>query len=153
MTIINLTPHNVTVNGITFEPSGTVARLIEEKVEVGTLSDSEIPVVFKVYSKVEGLPEYSEYLENYYIVSSIVALHLKRADLLYPGDFIRDSDGNITGCRELTLVSVPSYGFRLPRKLNKYEERILSGKFTLSYNPGYGIDEGYYSLDLIENKG
>ena len=57
--MLNLTPHAIVVetdNGqITFEPSGTVARVSTHTKVVGTL-DSGIPVVERSYGEVNNVP-------------------------------------------------------------------------------------------------
>ena len=57
--MLNLTPHAIVVetdNGrITFEPSGTVARVDTRTELVGTVDD--IPVVERSYGEVENVPE------------------------------------------------------------------------------------------------
>ena len=57
--MLNLTPHAIVVetdNGrITFEPSGTVARVDTHIELVGTVDD--IPVVERSYGEVENVPE------------------------------------------------------------------------------------------------
>ena len=57
--MLNLTPHAIVVetdNGrITFEPSGTVARVDTHTELVGTVDD--IPVVERIYGEVENVPE------------------------------------------------------------------------------------------------
>ncbi len=57
--MLNLTPHAIVVetdNGrITFEPSGTVARVDTRTKVIGTL-DSGIPVVERSYGEVNNVP-------------------------------------------------------------------------------------------------
>ena len=102
--IINLTPHAVIVDGVTFPPSGKIAR-VEEKVEhlkEVALEDGKarIALVKKTYGEVVGLPDPCE--GTYYIVSAMVRLACPaQQDLLSPGDLIRDDKGVIVGCKNL----------------------------------------------------
>lgn len=58
--MLNLTPHAITLalpNGesVTFLPSGRLARVASQEVEVGTLHG--VPVIQRQFGAVEGLPE------------------------------------------------------------------------------------------------
>lgn len=99
---INLTPHEVAIHLTKEEikripPSGIVARCQEKSLNVGTLEG--VPIVKKVFGEVTDLPEPAE--NTYYITSSLVAQAAKRADVLSPGDPVRDEKGQIIGCRTL----------------------------------------------------
>jgi len=94
--IYNLTPHPVTVNHITFPPSGRVAR-VEERV---ALEADFAPFTLRHIKtgKVIDLPPEKEGV--WYIVSRPVALAaIGRKDLLVPDEFIRDKEGNIIGAK------------------------------------------------------
>jgi len=94
--IYNLTPHPVTVNHITFPPSGKVAR-VEERV---ALEADFAPFILRHIKtgKVVDLPPKKEGV--WYIVSRPVALAaIGREDLLVPDEFIRDEEGKIIGAR------------------------------------------------------
>ncbi|WP_306530390.1 hypothetical protein, partial [Megasphaera sp.] len=69
------------------------------KEEVGTAGP--VPVYNMTYGPVQGLPE--PQADTAYIVSSVVAQSLagSRDDVLVPIDFVRDDQGQITGCRSL----------------------------------------------------
>lgn len=58
--MLNLTPHSITLQladgtAVTFPPSGRLARVASQEVEVGTLHG--VPVIQRQFGAVEGLPE------------------------------------------------------------------------------------------------
>lgn len=99
-TLINLTPHNVTVAGVEFPASGQIARVEEiEPTATGTVlvGDQELPVVTVRTGRVVGLPPEKE--GTYYIVSRMVAENAPhRRDLLIPHGLLRDDAGRVIGC-------------------------------------------------------
>lgn len=109
MHFINLTPHAIQLvyqdpdldhESIDIIPaSGILARCDVIKEEVGTAGP--VPVYNMTYGPVQGLPE--PQADTAYIVSSVVAQSLagSRDDVLVPIDFVRDDQGQITGCRSL----------------------------------------------------
>ncbi len=115
--IINLAPHSIVVYGCTppigdppgtwtLEPSGTLARAIEKVSPAPSLSG--IPLTEVSYIGYSGVPD----PENgvYYVVSSLAAqaayMHGRSyADLLVPGQQIRDKKGRIVGCGSLRYWS------------------------------------------------
>lgn len=132
--IVNLTPHAITVLDeddmtvlCTLPPSGVVARVATERIQIGSLhihgpccpvssphhgddSDcdldpemgcADIPIYRTVYGEVTGLPDPEPW--TYYLVSLVVRQACPdRADLLSPGELVRGSDGQPVGCRGLT---------------------------------------------------
>lgn len=130
-TMINLTPHEVTIlggaNPVVIPASGAVARVAQSFSDAGTVSG--IRVVTATYGPVVGLPAemgacgycgalncehamgnetscgYRDGQPEYppvYIVSAMVRAALPaRMDLLSPAEFERDSAGKIVGCRSL----------------------------------------------------
>ena len=58
MYIRNLTPHSVTVAGITIEPSGIVARVSAATADAGSVdfNGTTIPLTTTVYGEVQNLP-------------------------------------------------------------------------------------------------
>lgn len=105
MMIINMTPHPITIvddsNVVikTIPASGTLIRLQASTVDAGFTVD-DIKVTKTVFGSPEGLPEYS--LGTFYVVSQLVKSALpQRSDLLVPADVVRDSNGNIIGCKSL----------------------------------------------------
>ena len=111
MRLINLTPHPITVCGITVEPSGVVARVAEDVARVGEIvvEGVAIPLVARALGQVENRPEPQP--DTLYIVSSMVASaswQMGRTDVAAPGDFIRDEAGRIIGAT--SLIVAPEYG-------------------------------------------
>jgi len=130
-TLINLTPHSITIIGPSdiVIPSVGIARVRTATEPVGSLfvcgqhvlvngSKAE-RVVTDGYLSKEGewvrqteectLPEtaLSHSGQVVYIVSSVVASHPSirgRMDVLVPGELVRDDAGNVIGCRSLTRI-------------------------------------------------
>lgn len=104
--IKNLTPHPIHLldenNNVirTFASNGLV-RLKANTVEAGfTVDDCKITKT--VFGEVEGLPEYQ--FGQFYIVSQLVKSALStREDLLVPAEVVRDSNGNIIGCKSFGI--------------------------------------------------
>lgn len=108
MKITNLTPHALHVvdvrgNAVVIPPSGTVARLpvrtcsmdpIETDLGTFAVVDQETHA-----DEVEGLPTVNG--EEIFVVSRLVMNALKkwRGDIYSPGELIRDSGGNVVGCK------------------------------------------------------
>lgn len=101
MKIINLTPHNIDLfkdgkKVRVFESAGSW-RLREVESVIGDLEG--IPFVNVWYVNGE-VPPYQEGV--YYIVSNVIQwAYPERKDLLIPLDLVRDTSGNIIGCRSL----------------------------------------------------
>lgn len=114
MTICNLTPHAIHIYGstatlATLEPSGTVARATET-VTPAALIDG-IPTTRTSYGAVEGLPAPVD--GTWYVVSSLAADAAHRsgrttADLLVPGQPVRDAAGRVIGCQSLIRWTPPA---------------------------------------------
>jgi hypothetical protein len=105
MTVINKTPHPVyVVDGEgkvirTYEKDATPIRLASKTVSAGALPDGT-PLTATEFGEPEGLPAYQE--GTWYIVSQIVKSALPdRTDLLVPAEVVRDSAGQIVGCKSL----------------------------------------------------
>lgn len=102
MELHNLTPHPVTLGGVTY-PSEGVARVSEQVQAVGDLDG--LPVLAVAYGEPVGLPP--EKPGTIYIVSGLVldALRGRRNDLVAPytggGEFApeRDAQGRIVSCK------------------------------------------------------
>jgi hypothetical protein len=102
--IFNLTPHDITIlnnsGQITqiIPPSGDVARL-----SVKTVADmplGKIRTTKTVFGDVVGLPDFKENV--FFVVSQLVKNAMpQRTDLLVPAEVLRDTDGNIIGCKSL----------------------------------------------------
>lgn len=106
MTIINCTPHSVTLltaSGETiavFPPSGDVARVVSVEVAAPALEIDGVAVetIVREFGEVSGLPAPAP--NTMYIVSSMARAAITgRDDVLVPHDFARDAAGNIIGCR------------------------------------------------------
>lgn len=112
-TIINLTPHAIAVHGTTppigdppatwtLPPSGKIARATESV--VGGDPIAGIPTTHVTYTGVIDLPDPAP--GTWYVVSSLAAQAAYEsgrsyADLLVPGEQMRDAAGRIVGCRSL----------------------------------------------------
>ena len=101
-TIVNMTPHDVTVYGndnraiFIYKASGKLIRLSQKNEKVGDING--IPTIMVIFGEPEGLPEYDP--DTIYIVSAFVKSALPdRTDLVVPSDPVRDPDGRIIGCR------------------------------------------------------
>jgi hypothetical protein len=105
--VVNLTPHPVTVYSgdavvASWPPAGPFARLAEIRDERQTLSThaGDVPVIGITYSEeIAELPEPSR--GTVYVVSRVLAAAVPRHDLFAPVDEVRDSEGQIIGCRAL----------------------------------------------------
>lgn len=96
--ISNLTPHTVTINGVTIEPEGTPARLKTTRERTGDICG--IPIFKTELGAVENLPEKAT--STILIVSRMVKDACPgRDDLFSPSGLIRDEGGNIIGCEGL----------------------------------------------------
>lgn len=104
-TLINLTPHDVTVvtgdTSVVFPKSGTIARVSEEMVDSGLRitieGGNEIPVYSMKYGKITDLPDAKEGV--LYIVSTMLRLACpERYDLISPCGLVRNEAGLVVGC-------------------------------------------------------
>jgi len=104
MNLVNLTPHAInllTNNGetISLPASGTVARVSSKSVPVGETDGILLTRV--TFGEVIDLPAPDG---RYFIVSALVRSALPhRHDLASPGELVRDSAGNVIGCKTLIL--------------------------------------------------
>ena len=109
--LVNLTPHPVTIFDtegttpiVSLQSSGMVR--VAETVRTVFDGDGGVPLV-KIEQdphRLEGLP--TPMPGMYYIVSDMAyqaARPLDREDLLRTGPVVRDSDGNIIGCKGLAI--------------------------------------------------
>ncbi len=112
MTLINLTPHPVAIYGPerTIEdgprdvipPSGRIARLATIELGTQSSSNSGYPYELVEYGQSYNLPPKMEGTD--YIVSLVVALAVRRDDLLAPYFEVRNDEGTMVGCRFLQKV-------------------------------------------------
>lgn len=109
MKIRNLTPHNINVweddKIIRTYPSEGIARARQMSEKIGTLDGVE--VVKMTFGEPVDLPDYEE--GTCLIVSLITANAAKYVgrrtdDLLITADPVRDTDGQIVGCRHFAVV-------------------------------------------------
>lgn len=104
--IVNLTPHDIVVlaeNGrdvlTTLKPDGTVARVAVTREPAGTVDG--LPVYRTTYGAVTGLPAPTPGV--CWLVSLLVRQAApERADLLTPGELVRNTAGQPVGCKGLT---------------------------------------------------
>jgi hypothetical protein len=104
MTLKNLTPHEIRIVGTSVEtlavlpPSGSVARVSMTREVVGEVAG--LPVYRSQYGFVVGLPDAEAGVAL--VVSAMVRLAVPgRADVYSPGELVRGTDGQPTGCRGL----------------------------------------------------
>jgi hypothetical protein len=108
MNIVNLTPHDIHICDAdgrivrTIHRSGNQARCAVSSVEVGQVDG--IPLVTTQFGEVSGLPEPQSSM--LYLVSLLVRQAVPhRLDVVSPGDMVRDGNGQIVGCKNLTINS------------------------------------------------
>lgn len=104
MNLINLTPHKINIitetSEIEIQPSGKIARC-SEKIEQAGMLDG-IALIKKSLGDVQDLPDPAP--DTYYIVSLPVFMAKQdRQDILTIGESIRDNNGNIIGCKSLSI--------------------------------------------------
>jgi len=115
--IVNLTPHEVNINGVAVPPSGTVARVATIQTEAGTinLNGVTIPVVHNTYGDVEGLPgpePGTVYLVSTLVLGALEAQGIYRGDVFAPDTSpqgaIRGPDGQIKDVKRLVGMKKPT---------------------------------------------
>ena len=104
--VLNLTPHPIHVvnaeNNVvkTFQSDGLV-RLKATTVNAGFIVDG-VPVTQTEFGEPVGLPEFK--VGTFLIVSQLVKSALSdRIDLVVPAEVVRDTTGNIIGCRSFGI--------------------------------------------------
>jgi hypothetical protein len=101
-TLVNLTPHAITIGSLTVPPSGTVARVAVNRRQVGTLpleDGTTVPAFVAAFGDVTDLPPHQN--GTVIIVSAMVRSHPAvrgRLDVTSPGNLVRDAEGRIVGC-------------------------------------------------------
>jgi hypothetical protein len=107
ITLINTTPHpvNIMLQGEILEiPAAKRPLRLREAVEFTGIAGN-IPLFRKRFILEDDLPPEDESGEILFIVPALVAqLFRKRRDLVVPHDFVRDTNGNIIGCRGLAFL-------------------------------------------------
>lgn len=97
---VNLTPHAIQIVGLAAIPSSGVARCEVTSTLFGGHGGAVL--IRAAYGAVVGLPDPVDGVM--YIVSALVRAAVPaRDDVASPGDLVRDSDGNITGCKNLVV--------------------------------------------------
>lgn len=128
--LVNITPHPVTIAGVTIEPTAPPARVAEGVDECSALSTPDghlIPVADIYPQRVVDLPPPRE--DTIYIVSRAVAAACPdRDDLMVPDGRARDRDGSQTGGAarlgrvqgdiRLTLAELAALDAALPHEPN-----------------------------------
>lgn len=104
MTIVNLTPHTITIvreNGnIEIAPSGVIPRVSVKTVPSGEIGG--IPLFRNEYGNVVDLPDPVD--GTLYVVSGLLKSACpNRTDLVVPARQIRDEAGRIIGCEGLAF--------------------------------------------------
>lgn len=104
--IKNFTPHPIHImdaegNVLKTIASDGLVRLKATTVDAG-FTVEDVKITKTQFGEPEGLPEYE--FGVFYIVSQLVKTALpEREDLLVPAEVVRDSNGNIVGCRSLGI--------------------------------------------------
>ena len=110
MKLINLTPNVITIHAegqlIVLQPSGVVARLLVERLDLATIEVDGItvPVNATILKDLVDMPEPQDGV--CYVASDVVtkrAMELDREDVFGPGEVIRDDNGIVIGCAGLAL--------------------------------------------------
>ena len=105
MTIINLTPHVITIvredgNKIELTPSGVIPRVSVKTVPAGEVNG--IPLFHNEYGNVIDLPAPQD--GTLLVVSGLLKSACpERSDLVVPAKQIRDEQGRIVGCEGLAF--------------------------------------------------
>jgi hypothetical protein len=106
-TLVNLTPHAVTIGTLTVPPSGTIARVAVSRRQVGIIpmgGGIDIPIFETYFGDVTDLPLPKD--GTVIIVSAMVRTHpavSDRLDVASPGQLVRDASGRVIGCDGLDL--------------------------------------------------
>lgn len=104
MRIVNLTPHALCIHTgevvHRIEPSGTVARCLNDIAEIGKVPGTDIPLTTEEPGQVINIPPPQEGVV--YVASRLVAIEVDRRDVLAPGPLIRNAQGQPIGCRGLS---------------------------------------------------
>lgn len=103
MKLVNLTPHAIRIINddrptMVIAPSGTVARVdttthVVSTVEGIDILSTKFGVVINLPKSVDG---------TLYIASRLVVEVAGRTDIVCPGELVRDEEGNIVGCKNLS---------------------------------------------------
>jgi len=103
--LINLTPHSITLVGengtLDVPPSGHLARLAVTRTALDpvTIDGVSLPVNRPTMGEITGLPDPQSGV--ILVVSALVAEAARRADVMSPGELIRNEAGQPVGARGL----------------------------------------------------
>ena len=104
MTFINCTPHPINLldnenNLVISLPKGEVVpRLSQSTKQVDVVEG--VSITETIFGETQDLPDFKEGV--FLIVSRLVlSANPDRKDLLVPNELVRDSEGNIVGCKSL----------------------------------------------------
>ena len=113
--VVNLTSHDITLgepdHSVTIPPSGSVARVSQRMVRIGSVALSRtvsVPLFEVTLGDVVNMPPPTT--DTYYLVSRLVSTLLAgRRDILVPGGSILDDRRYVVGARELH-ITLPAPG-------------------------------------------
>jgi hypothetical protein len=106
MKIKNLTPHPLTIVGengtLQIPPSGRVARISVTRTELDPVivDGIKLPVNLPVLGEINDLP--APQAGVIIVVSALVAEAARRADVMSPGELVRDVNGVVIGAMGLS---------------------------------------------------
>ncbi len=110
MNIINLTPHSLTLVGengtLTVPASGSIARLTVTRTALDSIviDGVSLPINLPVMGEIVGLPPMETGI--ILVVSALVAGAANRADVMSPGNLLRDGVGNVIGAEGLCAYQI-----------------------------------------------
>jgi hypothetical protein len=105
MSLLNLTPHPLTLRGengtLEVPPSGQIARLAVTRTACApvTVDGVTLPITRPTMGDIVGLPAPEPGV--ILVVSALVAEAAGRGDVMSPGELIRDGSGAVVGARGL----------------------------------------------------
>jgi hypothetical protein len=104
-TIVNLTPHKLTLVGelgtLEVPVSGHIARIAVTRTALDPvmIDGITLPVSISTMGAIEGLPLPQNGV--IFVTSALVADVVRRPDVFSPGELLRDAAGNVIGARGL----------------------------------------------------
>jgi hypothetical protein len=137
-TIINLTPHAITIRAssgavlVEIPPSGSIARVEEEIIPERPIG--AVRTTRTAPRAISGLPDPQP--DHWYVVSQVTAdgadaLGRRTDDLLIPGQQTRDAAGRVDGCASLVRYQ-PMRSRLAPHHAWRYAARHLSAAATMA---------------------
>lgn len=103
MTFVNCTPHPINLIGennvITTLPKGEIIPRLSQSTKIVDVVEG-VSITETIFGETKDLPDFEEGV--FWIVSRLVlSANPERKDLLVPNELVRDSEGNIVGCKSL----------------------------------------------------